>query len=109
MAAPRSFMAPLIASVMAPVAEAARQAARAAMPFAELAEVHCPSCDRVIALWVGLTGYLYRTGRDVTLGTPLSADRRERVKVRCDACLKSWHTSGQSVRRNRHNGRPLMA
>jgi hypothetical protein len=105
------FLAPVIANLMTPVAEAVAESARRtmALPAAEIIEVCCPSCDRVIALWARLTGCLYETGRDATLGTPLSADRRERVRVRCAACLKSWHTSGRAVGRHLHNGRPPLA
>ncbi len=115
MAEPRQqqvpFLAPVLANLTAPVTESIRAAARSAMqpPAAEITEVGCPSCDRVIALWARLTGCLYGTGGDAALGTPLSADRRERVEVRCDACGKSWHTSGRAVGRHLHNGRPLLS
>jgi ribosomal protein S27E len=105
-----SFLAPLTASVMAPVTESIAASARSAtrLPGAEIIEVTCPRCGDVIAVWARLTRCLYKPRRG-GLGAPLSTDRRENVAVTCGRCGKTWHTSGRAVGRHLHNGRPPLA
>jgi hypothetical protein len=104
---PAHFLAPILTNAMASATEPARRAILDVVR-AQLAEVPCPRCGTVLAVWAASTGCLYRVAEDGKLGLPLSTDRRERVPVACDRCDRAWHTSGRGVGRALHNGRPPL-
>lgn len=102
------FLAPVFAAVMAPVARAiGRELARKVLS-ARVAEIECPRCHDVIALWARRTGLLHAPARN-GIGPPLANDRRANVDILCARCDKTWATiSGRAVGRNLHNGRPPL-
>jgi hypothetical protein len=103
---PAGPYAPLVARLITPVAETAR---RALVPGgAEVVPVPCPKRGLLVAWWARLTRCLYDSRRD-GLGVALSTDPGQDVTVTCDRCRVTRHTSGQSVGRNLHNGKPPLS
>ncbi len=96
------FTAPVFASIAAPLLDALREQAKAAVGV-DLHDVHCPKCPAVVAVWVNRR--LYPPGTD--LGHPLGRVGDD-VELRCPGCGRTWHTSGRAVGRNLHNGRPAL-
>jgi hypothetical protein len=93
------FLAPVFAGMAAPVVDAVREAAKAALSV----DVPCPECSAVVAVWVNRR--LYAPGPD--LGRPLGGVADD-VALRCPGCGRTWYTSGRAVGRNLHNGRPAI-
>lgn len=101
-------MAPVFASVAAPITRAAGRMVAAALLSARAAEIECPRCRDVIALWSPQTGLLHFPARD-GIGPPLSDDRTANVDICCIRCDKVRATiSGRAVGRNVVNGRPPL-
>jgi hypothetical protein len=70
-----------------------------------LTPVHCPAgCGATCAVWSSLNRCLYPPGGSLPL-----ASRREQVVIRCPQCGARRSTSGRTVGRNLHNGRPPLA
>lgn len=103
------FLAPVFAAVTAPAIQAIGAIMARAALGAPVAEIECPHCHRVIAVWAGMTRLLYAAQGDRLLGPPLSTDWQANVDIRCPRCGKGWHASGRAVGRNLHNGRPPLA
>jgi hypothetical protein len=100
------FLAPVFAGMAAPVVDAVREAAKAALSV-DVHDVPCPECSAVVAVWVNRR--LYAPGPD--LGRPLGGvadDVADDVALRCPGCGRTWYTSGRAVGRNLHNGRPAI-
>jgi len=105
---PRRFLAPLTANLMAPVTEAIRRTATSTALHARLADVTCPRCGSLCAIWAELTRCLYQPARDGRNGAPLSTDCREDVGVRCDGCGRTYRTSGRAVGYRLRKGLPPL-
>ncbi len=101
-------MAPVFASVAAPITRAAARALADALLSARAAEIECPRCHDVIALWSPQTGLLHFPARD-GIGPPLSDDRTVNVDIYCIRCNKTRATiNSRAVGRNLVNGRPPL-
>ena len=103
------FLAPVFASVTAPVTRAVGRMIVDAILSARAAEIECPRCHDVVALWSPQTGLLHFPARD-GIGPPLSDNRTASVDIRCIRCDKTRATiSGRAVGHNLHNGRPPLS
>jgi len=102
------LLAPVFASVAAPIARALGRELADMILSARAAEIECPRCRDVIALWSPQTGLLHFPARD-GIGPPLSDDRTANVDICCIRCDKTRATiSGRAVGRNLVSGRPPL-
>lgn len=103
------FLAPILAIVTAPIIRAIGRTLASTILAARAAEIECPRCRDVIALWSPGTRLLHAAARD-GIGPPLADDQAANVAICCARCDKTWATiSSRAVGRNLHNGRPPLA
>jgi hypothetical protein len=102
------FLAPLFTTVTAPIARALGRELAGTILSARAAEIECPRCRDVIALWSPTTRLLHFPARN-GIGPPLADDQTANVDICCARCGKTWAAiSSRAVGRNLHNGRPPL-
>ena len=102
-------LAPVFTAVTAPIVRALGRELAGTILAARAAEIGCPRCRDVIALWAPQTRLLHVPAGN-GIGLPLADDLAESVDICCARCDKTWATiSARRVGRNLHNGRPPLA
>jgi hypothetical protein len=102
------FLAPVFSSITAPVTRVIGRALARTVLSTRAAEIGCPRCHDVIALWSPTTRLLHAPARN-GIGPPLADDQAVNVDICCARCDKTWATiSSRAVGRNLHNSRPPL-
>ena len=103
------LLAPVFTTVTAPILRAVGRELARTILSARAAEIECPRCRDVIALWSPTTRLLHFPAGN-GIGLPLADDRTANVNICCARCDKTWLTiSARRAGRNLHNGRPLLS